>query len=312
MANEYPTMLDLAKMNGIDMALPLIENNVKYAPELNIFPARTISGTSFKTLIQTALPGSQFRNANEGVFTTKALYTNKQVECFYLDQQMECDKALADADDQGADKLLQRLSNAHGKAAVIKIGTQIWYGQTANGDAKGFPGAISVVKSDYVLDAGGTTASTGSSVYGVKMGEENANIIFGKNTVLNSEGWRKQTITRDSKELTAWKNSLEGWVGMQWANEDCLCRLKDCTADAGKMATDHKLAELMSKLVWVPDFWFMTRRSRFHIQLGRTPVLSSGTSTQYTITSGMADLPQESNGIPIIISDCLLNTETLS
>jgi hypothetical protein len=308
MANEYLTMLDIAKINGSDAAVGLIEENINEAPEAVMFPAKTINGTSYKTLARVALPTTQFRAVNEGVNTTKSKYENKLVECFYLDGQMEIDVAAAQADEQGEDHAKALEADGHGQAAILKIGSQVWYGTGTGGDPKGFPGAISVVDPDYVLDAGGVTDNTGSSVYGVRLGEKYSSLVFGRDTVLEVGEWRKQTITRNGKELTAWKNSLEGWLGVQWSNKNALARLKDLTTDDGKGCDDAKLAELLSQLKWVPDFWFMSRRSRFQLQKSRTPVTANLDSGNLAF----APLPTESNGIPIVVTDSLLNTEKLS
>lgn len=307
MANAYPTMLDIAKINGSDAVVGLIEENLNLAPEVSLFPARTINGTSFKTLHRTALPSTQFRNANEGVETTKSAYANKLVECFFLDGKMEIDVAVAQADEQGVAHAQMIEADGHMQAAIQHLGKQVWYG--SSNDAKGFPGAQALVDSSYVLDAGGTTAGTGSSVYGVRVGEKHGTMIFGRDTVLSLGEWRQQRITRNSKELDAWVNAIQGWVGFQWVNKDSICRLKDATADSGKTVTDAKLAELLSQLKWVPDYWFMSRRSRYQLQVSRTP--TSNTSGESS-TRPIAPLPTESNGIPIIVTDSLLNTETLS
>lgn len=312
MAYEYLTMLDLAKVNGSDAVVGLIEENINEAPEAMMFPARTIAGVSFKTLQRTALPGTQFRNVNEGVEPNKSTYANKLVECFYLDAQLEMDVAAAQADEQGEEHVLALEADGQMQSAIQHVGTQVWYGTNTGGDSKGFPGAIDVVDSSYVLDAGGTTASTGSSVYGVKLGPKHVQLIFGKSNVFQMGEWRKQTITRSSKELTAWKNSLEGWIGCQWVNKNSLCRLKDATADSGKGVTDAKLAQLLSQLKWTPDYWFMSRRSLYQLQASRSPILSSGVPQQTTIVSGFAPVPTESNNIPIIVTDSLLDTEALS
>lgn len=300
-------MLDLAKINGSDAAVGLIEENLNVAPEAVMFPARTINGTSYRTLHRTALPTTQFRNANEGVNATKSTYVNKLVECFYLDGQMEMDVAIAQADEMGEAHALGLEADGHAQAAILKIGSQVWYG-TSGGDAKGFPGAQDIVDSNYVLDATGSTANTGSSVYGVRMGDKNVSLVFGRNTVLSVGDWRKQTITRNSKDLTAWKNSLEGWLGCQWVNKDAVCRLKNLTAQSGKGLTDALLAQLLSQLKWVPDYWFMTRRSRYQLQVSRSPV--SGAVTAGNLN--FAPLPTESNGIPIIVTDSLVNTEAIA
>lgn len=307
MANAYLTMLDLAKINGSDAVVGLIEENLNLAPEMVLFPARTIAGTSYKTLSRVALPSTQFRNVNEGVETTKSSYINKLVECFYLDGKMEIDVAAAQADDQGEDHAKMIEADGHAQAAILHLGKQVWYG--ASNDAKGFPGAQAIVDSAYTLDAGGTTANTGSSVYGVRIGEKHASAIFGRDTVLEIGEWAKQRITRSSKEMDAWINALQGWVGFQWTNKDSVCRLKDATADTNMTVTDAKLAQLLSQLKWKPDYWFMTRRSLFQLQMSRTPTSNtSGTAGAQPV----AAVPTESNNIPIIVTDSLVDNEALS
>jgi hypothetical protein len=311
MAYAYLTMLDLAKLNGSDAAVGLIEENINLAPEATVFPARTIAGTSFKTVQRTALPTSQFRQVNQGVEPTKSTYVNRTVECYYFDGQLEMDVAVAQADEMGEAHALGLEADGMVASAIQKIGTQVWYG-TSTGDANGFPGAVSVVDSTAVLDAGGTTADTGSSVFGVRLGEKFVQMVFGRNSVLTIGDWRKQTITRSSKEMTAWKNSVEGWIGCQWVNKHAVCQLKDATADSGKTVTDAKLAQLLSQLKWTPDYWFMGRRSLYQLQSSRSPVISSGVPQNVTITPGFAVAPTESNGIPIIVTDSIIATEALS
>jgi hypothetical protein len=51
---------------------------------------------------------------------------------------------------------------------MLKAGSQFYYGSGSTlGDAKGYPGASQFVDSSLLIDAGGTTSATGSSVYAV-------------------------------------------------------------------------------------------------------------------------------------------------
>jgi hypothetical protein len=306
MANEFLTMLDIAKVNGSDPVVGVIEENLKSAPEARLFPARTIMGTSFKTVIRTALPSVGFRSLNEGVATTKSKYANKLVECFYLDAQMEMDVAIARADELGEEHALALEADGHGLAALQTIGTQTWYGTGDGGDSKGYPGAVQVVDSSLVVDAGGTTASTGSSVYGVIFGEKYSTLIFGKGSVFTMPGWRQQTVTRSSKEMTAWKNSLEGFIGAQWVNVNGLGRIKKLTADSGKTLTDDLLYALESKL---PaglrfDAYFMSRRSLEQLRKSRTATNPTGVPAPTPSVSG--------SGIAIHVTDSIIDTEALT
>src|SRR6185295_17931031 len=168
MAYAYLTMLDLAKFTNSDQAVGLIEENLNAAPEIEVLPARTIKGTSFKTLTRTAYPTTGFRQVNQGVEPTKSTYVNKTFETFYYDGQMEMDKAAADADEQGADHALSLEADGHARAFMLKSGSQFWYGNGSTlGDANGYQGAAQFVDSTMLVDATGRTASVASSVYAI-------------------------------------------------------------------------------------------------------------------------------------------------
>jgi hypothetical protein len=307
MAYAYQTLLDVAKLNGSDTVVGLIDENLNVAPEASIFPARTITGTSFKTIIREAFPSPEFRKANEGTEPTTSRWKNKLVECFYLDGQLEMDVAVAGADEQGEAHSLALEADGMMRGTLLKIGSQIWYGTGTGGDSDGFPGAVQVVDSNYVVDATGTTATTGSSVYGVKLGPKFCSLVFGNGNVFSMGEWRKQFITRSSKELEAWKNAIQGWVGAQWVNKNALCRIKKLTADSGKGLTDALGASLLAKLPvgWTPDYWFMTKRSQMQLQASRA-------TAQANIGVSNPPIPNEMNGIPIIVTDSILNTEALT
>ena len=313
MAYAYLTLLDIAKMNGSDRTVGLVEENLNAAPELEVLPARMIAGTNFKTIVRTAYPTTAFRQINQGVEPTKSTYVNKTFETFYYDGQMEVDNAIAAADEQGPAHALSMEESGHGRAFLLLGGAQVWYGQGTGGDANGFPGAVSLVDSSLVIDAGGTTASTGSSIYAICAAPSMFEILLGNNTVLNVGEWRKQTITRSSKEMTAWKNSLEGYIGAAFYSKYAVGRIKKLTADSGKGLTDSLMAQLIAAFpVGVkPTHFFMSRRSRQQLQISRTVTLQ-GNGTVRPNQATVAPVPTEYDGIPIIATDSILNTESLT
>jgi hypothetical protein len=318
MANEYPTLLDLAIKDGCDRATGLIEANLGVYPEVAMLPARTISGTSFHTLLRTSYPTAAFRNVNEGAETKKGAYERKLVECHYLDLPLEVDEALAQADNGDVKDLMTLEGDGGMKGALRTIGTQVWYGRGTGGDAKGFPGAISVVSSDLVVDATGTTADTASSAWLIVPGMQNGQFIFGGGNVLQMPAWTRQRITRDSKHLMAWITNIAGWTGFQWVNQYCIGRIKKLTEDSGKGLTDSLVADLIAKFPSDVDLsgakLFMTRRSARQLQKSRTPTTASDSGARRT-SSGVeiaAPWPTESNGIPIVITSAISNTEALT
>lgn len=318
MAYEYPTLLDLAKKTGSDAVVGLIEANMGVYPEVSLLPSRTISGTSFKTLLRTSFPTAGFRLANEGTEPKKGAYENKFVTCNYLDIQLEVDEAVVGADD-GAIADMQTLEASGAMKGVLRtLGKQVWYGTGTGGDSKGFPGAVSVVSSDLVVDATGTTDDTCSSAWLIVPGTQNGQFIFGEGNTLAMPNWAKQRITRSSKELMAWVSNISGWVGFQWVNTFCVGRIKKLTEDSGKGLTDALVADLIAKFPDDVDLsgsrLFLTRRSARQLQKSRsaTTAVDSGVRRTATGVELTAPWPVESNGIPISITSSIVNTEKLA
>lgn len=300
------TLLDIAKANGSDATIGLIEEVVTYAPEVQLGAARTISGLSYKTLIRTALPGAAFRSANEGVAATKSTWENRVVECFTLNPRWECDKAVADRFEDGAQAFIAMEADGIMRSSMILLGSQFYYG-TTNGDAKGHPGLLAAYDStNMVVDAGGTTASTGSSVWAVKFGPKDVQWVYGAGGLLNVSDVMEARVTDGSSNpYTAYVQELLAYPGLQVGNKYAVGRIKKLTADSGKGLTDSLIATLLSKFPvgFKPDYLFMSRRSLAQLQASRTAT---------TVTGAPAPFPTESHGIPIQVTDSILDTESLT
>src|SRR5262249_21757728 len=154
-------LLDIATVNGSDQVVGLIEETIKAVPEVNRGAARTIKGINYRTLVRTSLPTVGFRNANEGTATSKSTYENRLYECYILNPQWNCDKAVADSDENGADHFIAMEAQGIMEATFQTLGTQFYYGSANSlsgvGDTKGFPGLLAAVDSSMVVDAAGTT-----------------------------------------------------------------------------------------------------------------------------------------------------------
>ena len=313
MPSNRLTLLDAAKLNASDKVVGLIEEVVTEAPEFTVLPVRTIKGTSYKTVLRTGLPSVGFRKVNQGVDAAKSTFETKLVECYPLAGRVEVDKAasLAYEDGEAAYEAIE--SAGVMKQSLIEIGSQVFYGTSV--DANGFPGLIAMVDSSMVLDAGGTTAGTGSSVWGVKYGPQDLQLILGGGMVLDLGAFRDETIyDAASKPLPGRVADLIGWIGLQCVSRYSVSRLKDATADSGKGVTDAKLSELLSKapVGRKPDAWFMTRRSAFQLQSSRSATTNATGAKSGTGREVFAPMPTESCGIPIVVTDSLTDTETLS
>lgn len=234
------------------------------------------------------------------------------------DSQMEVDNAIAMADEQGIEHALGIEADGHARAFMLTAGKQFYYGNSSGlGDANGFPGTLGIVDASMILDAGGTTDNTATSVWAICAAPKFFETIYANNSVMNTGDWRKQSITRTvsgtAGEVTAWKNSLEGWIGSAFYSKYACARIKKLTADAGKGLTDSLLAQLLELFpIGVrPTHFFMTRRSRRQLQVSRTVTLM-GQGKSRPDQEIVAPIPTSYDDIPIIATDSILNTETLA
>jgi len=312
------TLLDIAKLNGNDQVIGLIEENISSAPELSIFPSRTIKGTTYTTGVRTGLPTVGFRDANAGVAPSKSTFKKNLVECFILSSLIRADKAVADAYEDGADAWKMIEASGVMRAAMQRIGKQTWYGTSS--DAKGFAGfkaflaagGKTLAGDDLTIDASGSTANTASSVYAVKFGEQDAQFVFGQNSIMELGEWRNETVTdSEGKGYEAYAAALTAWVGLQIGNENCARRIYNLTVANG--LTDALLAKLIATFpVGVrPDAIFGSRRSIAQLQASRTVALY-GTGTNRPNQPNVAPYPTEFEGIKIIATDSILNTDALN
>jgi len=307
-------LLDIAKLNGSDTIVGLIEETLTYAPEVQILPARTIRGTSYKIASRVSYPGVGFRAANEGSTPTKSEFENQLIECYILSGAVQADVAVARAYEDGEQAWKDVESVGVMRQAMIELGSQVIYGTSV--DSKGFPGLQAIhtaFNAGLVVDAGGTTGDTASSVYGINTDTQGVQLVFGSGTTFELGEWRIENVGTSSV-YPAHVANLTAWVGMQVGSKYSVGRLKDATADSGAGVTDAKLAELLSKypVGYRPNYWLMNRRSAFQLQSSRSTAFSALGSKSATGAEVFAPLPLESNGIPIVITDSIGNTEALT
>lgn len=315
------TLLDIAKANGSDAVVGLIDETTKFYPEIKLLPARTITGMNYKTLVRTTLPsGSTFRNANEGADVSKAEYDNRLVETYTFNPRWECDKAVADRYEDGPEAFVALEADAQMKYAWSDLARQFYYGNTAGGfraNVKGFPGLINAVdKTTMELDAGGTTDSTASSVWGIKFGPQDVTWVYGKEGSLDLSDLRTETL-RDvnNKPFTGLVQEILAYPGLQVGSIQSIGRIKKLTADANKGLTDAVIADFLALFPAneTPDILLMSRRSRTQLQKSRAvTIFTSGSDKSKGSTESVSALPDSAFDIPIAITDAIANTEPLA
>jgi len=313
------TLLDIAKLNGNDTVVGLIEEVIQAAPEANLIPFRTVSGTNYTTVMRTGLPSAGFRNANDGFTPSKSTFKNKIVECKIFGGRVEVDKAVADAHEDGREAYQALEASGVMEAALQKFGKQFYEG--TGEDAKGFPGVKSVTVfgettnngDPLTIDAGGTTDNTASSVYGVVTGERDIIGIAGREGAFELPDFREGDITGENGQaITGYISEICAWLGVQLVNENSFRRICNLTEDSGKGLTDSLLADLVDSLPAGKMFSaiMLNRRSRKQLQKSRTVVLQ-GSGRGRPDQPTLAPIPTEYDGIPLVTTDSIGKTDAL-
>ncbi|MBX3448195.1 MAG: hypothetical protein KF777_01475 [Planctomycetaceae bacterium] len=318
MAHEYLGLTELVKINDQNLADIDVTDLLQDAPLLAALAAAPSSnGTDHKYLKETGAPVVGFRAVNAGRENKKSADTLVTIALKILAASFDCDKSLADAYRRGPDAFVAREALRHLKAAFAGAEGQIIYGTGA--DAGGFVGladadTLNALADEMVVNATGTTAATGSSVYLIRTngdgtdctligagqsGEagDSIDLMIGDTVVI-------QKSDGDGKHYPAYYTPIEGWLGLQIGSKYSVGRICNLTADSGKGLTDALIYEALSRFPASrqPNLIAMNRRSLKQLRASRTATNATGTP---------APRPVDVDGIPIVVTDQIGSTETL-
>lgn len=299
------TFLDLAARTGSDAIIGLIEDVTTSAPEFRSVLARPLPGTSYKLTRRTALPSPAFRDANPGsLASSKSSYVQDLKQMYFLDCPLEVDEMIVKGDSRDIGDLLSDEAAGALEAAFNVLGSQFYYGTAA--DEKGFAGLESQLSVDSVF-AGGTTSTT--SAYLVDISMQGVHFVVGNDGEIALPDWMKQKVSNGNM---AFVSNLSSFIGLNVGHTNAVYRVRGVNAASNKL-TDAKGAELMSK---VPGRiaakgtlrWFMNRTAAYSLQLSRSAVGQVDAGSRGM--PAFAPFPTELGGVPIVITDSLLDTET--
>ena len=222
------TLTDLVK--GQDSEA-LIEETVQQFPEIsgrtliagrsiqlpNVGAARGIDGTTYNTLVTVEDPTVPFVDVNQGAAATKMRQEERVTNCFNINPRWGVGLVAAKRQKDPIDVIMARQAAAHLRGAWARCAKCFYYGRDATyGDAKGVPGLLAGYDAtNRVVDAGGTTASTGSSVWLVKWGPEELQWVWGNDVQMEfSEIELRETVDADSNPYTKYHQELVALPGL--------------------------------------------------------------------------------------------------
>lgn len=313
MADSFLSLLEITKQNGTDQAVGIIEEVRTFAPEAEVFGGRPIKGTTYKGLVRTLLPsGPTFRPANKGSSVVASKWDQRINQTFFLDAQMRVDEMVLDSSEFGAEWTLANEALGVAKQKLIALGNQFYYGNPSKTDF-GFPGLNQLYDpATCEIMGGATSGSTLTSAWLVVNQPDCAEFIYGKNQGLQLKQWVPQyAFDTNGGQFRAFMNNLSGFVGLSFNYTKSAVRIKNLDTGTNGL-TDKLVAQALAlfPVGTVPTHLFCNRSQRLALQLSRSPVYSSGASA---VTAAdplrFAPVPNESNGIPLYVTDSITQTE---
>jgi hypothetical protein len=321
MAEDLHVVADLVA-DALNLSAHEVSSVLRTSPLIAAMPMVPASdGTTHKYPNYTGAPVVGFRAPNVGRDMDSSDDTLVTVTLKILDYSWMVDQAIANAWRRGAgkDDYIAREGLRSIAAALFVFEQQVIKGTIgasdsagASGSSAGFAGfrdastVDALADTAMVVNATGTTADTASSVYAVRIGDDGICGVYKGDGAPFETGDTVTAPKISSSTLTYPTYYTPGctWLGCQVGGNYDIGRICNLTADSGKGLTDLLMADLLGKFPvgYGPTHFVMSRRSRTQLQKSRTT---------YSPTGAPAPMPTEYEGIPIIVSDAVSNTEEI-
>jgi hypothetical protein len=311
------SLLDIAKANGVEQ---VISEASRVHPELTVLDSFPLNGISVKSVVYTGASNTtgSFRKIGAGTSDITETSEERTFECYTAEPRISEDVAAADRHEKGAQAYLE------GKAArildleLLAWCKQMYYGSGNNSD--GFPGLIQTYDStNMVVDAGGTTATTGSSVWLIRaapMGnfaDDGVRWRMGNGGKMIFDPVQKLPFVdpNDStKSFMKYMTVFTCYPGFQVQSLRTVVRIKKLTADNGKGLTDALLNQALALFPpgRGPNHILMALRSNQQLQTARTATSPSGAPAPWPNSI----LGVDGSTIPIHVTEAISITEALT
>lgn len=309
------TLLDIAKANGVEK---VINEASRVHPELTVIPSYPLNGLSVKSVVYTGASNTtgSFRTVGAGTADITEVSEERLFQCYTAEPRIEEDRAVADRFDKGPQEWMQAKAARILDLEMLAWAKQAYYGSGNN--SAGYPGLIqSYDSTNMVVDAGGTTATTGSSVWLLRVStsfaDDGVQWRFGNNGAMRFDPVQLLPVVdpNDStKKLMKYLTSFTTYPGFQVQSLRSVCRIKKLTADSGKGLTDALLNSALSKFPAGkgPNLILMSLRSNYQLQTSRTATNPTGTPAPWPNSI----LGVDGQEIPIRVTEAISNTEALT
>ena len=302
------TQAEFAKTVQDPLRRGIIETTFEDEPIFGLVPFRTINGLALPYNQEESLPAVNFRNLNEA-FTQTAGVVNRKVETLKpFGGESDTDIVLVDAYGQeertGRDRMFS-------KAMSVKFVQTMLYGNspasragTAFDDVKGFDGIEARVTTGQTIDALGTGASDGSSVFAIRFGD---GLVQGIQTPSG-------IAVKDMGEIEAsptLRTRIQHVAGLAIFHGKAVAWIKDIRA-ASEVLTRSMMDDMLDLITGRASVILMTKRSRKQLKDDLFAGGGPGSGAGLSMALSALGFPVETYaGIPVFVSDAMIDTETM-
>jgi hypothetical protein len=307
MSESNNTLAGLIQMNDQNLSDIMVTDLFQNAPFLKVLFAQAASnGTLHKYLKTTAAPGVGYREINAGITNAAGQKTLVSVVLELIDGSFTRDIALALGFSGGMEQYIENETEESLIQTMFVLEQQALNGTNAiAAGSEGLADALANLNNAQVVDAGGSAAATGSSVYLVRSARNGVSFVMGNDGQLIQEApERVRVLDGSSKPYTGILTTILGYGGLQLGSTYDSCRIANITEDSTKGLTDDLVAKGLAKFKAgsKPNYIVANTRSIEQLRLSRTAT---------NITGNPAPTPVEVFGYPLINSDAISNTETI-
>lgn len=340
-----PSALEIAQGRSAPLSTSLFYAVQTRTPLFSAFDFRTSVDTKFKTLSLISLPTSAFVDFNEGFSPSYARFALREFTCSLIGGLVQLERITREAWDRSHPGLSYESIQTEAKviADILHVERQLIKGW--ENDPKGFPGAKQMTPfttgnvlamtdsaddsgfAKTVINAGGTTSSTASSVYSFVFGEMECQGILGNDQTGAGEifhvgetvkQFKAPNPDRPTEESEHDIFQMEGYVGLSVTGfnlqeegqavptQYSMRRLANVTKDEGKTLDDEKMEKLALShgVGYTPSLLAMSHRSGDQLANSRTPSIhyniGGGGSARDFSGSVKPSRPTSWEGIPIV------------
>lgn len=309
MANDLFTVADFVS-DALDVDPTTTSEVLNQSPLVSRLPISDTSDGSetHKYNKYTGAPVVGFRSANAGRDYDHSVDTVVTSTCTILDFSWRVDYAVANAWRRGPEDLIAREGIRHLAAALFVLEQQVIYGTTSPGNSSGFTGLLQsadldALADDMVINGGGTTANEQSSLYAIKVGDNDVKLV----TPMARGITLGDTIITEANDSNhpVYYTPASMYVGLQLGGKYSAGRIANLSVTTDtKPLTDDLISDLLSAFPsgMGPDFMFTNRTMLKELQQGRTATNPTGAP---------APFPQSAFNVPLFTTEAITLTEAV-